>query len=58
MQASVTYPYLKPLAPKVINGLGTILPFFKNMFADLLHFFDNIADKSSHQQQRLLYPYL
>ena len=39
--ASKTYPYLKPLGPKVINALGTMLPFFKNMFAELLQFFDS-----------------
>ncbi len=44
-QASVTYPYLQPLAPQVINALGVVLPFFKNMFTELLHFFQNVADK-------------
>ena len=41
--ASVTYPYLKPLGPKFINALGYIFPFFKNMFADLLQFFEGTA---------------
>ena len=41
--ASKAYPYLKPLGPKVINALGYILPFFKNMFAELLQFFDGAA---------------
>ncbi|MBD0286475.1 MAG: CvpA family protein [Flavisolibacter sp.] len=39
-QASVTYPYLQPLAPYIINAIGVLLPFFKNMFAQLLHFFE------------------
>lgn len=43
LSASTTYPYLKPIGPKVINALGYILPFFKNMFADLLQFFDGTA---------------
>lgn len=40
---SHTYPYLKPLGPKVINALGYIIPFFKNMFVELLRFFDGAA---------------
>lgn len=42
-QASVTYPYLQPLAPKIINALGSLLPFFKNMFADLSRFFGSFS---------------
>jgi len=49
-QASVAYPYLRPLAPKIINAISTVLPVFKNMFAELLHFFQNVADKSPKQQ--------
>lgn len=45
MQNSVAYPILQPLAPKVINALSVIFPFFKNMFTDLLDFFDNVAVK-------------
>jgi len=37
--ASTTYPYVEPLGPKVLEGLGTVLPFFKNMFAELKAFF-------------------
>lgn len=42
-QASVTYPYLQPLGPKVVNALGAILPFFKDMFGELLQFFDGVS---------------
>lgn len=59
-QASVTYPYLRPLAPKIINGIGVVFPFFKNMFAELLHFFQNMAHKSPEQPytlwQKVQYP--
>ncbi|MCW3074080.1 MAG: colicin production protein [Flaviaesturariibacter sp.] len=41
-KASATYSYLQPLAPKIINGLGRILPFFKNMFAELTTFFSRL----------------
>jgi hypothetical protein len=27
----------------VIEGLGAVLPFFKNMFTELLDFFDGVA---------------
>jgi membrane protein required for colicin V production len=41
--ASFTYSYLQALAPKIINGLGSVLPFFKNMFAELSGFFDTFS---------------
>jgi hypothetical protein len=31
------------LGPKLINALGYILPFFKNMFSELLQFFEGTA---------------
>ena len=43
INASVTYPWLQPLAPKVISGLGFILPFFKDMFAQLEKFFEGVS---------------
>lgn len=43
IEASVTYPYLHPLGPKVIGALGAILPFFKNMFTELANFFDGVS---------------
>jgi membrane protein required for colicin V production len=42
---SITYPILQPLAPKIIEGIATILPFFKNMFSALGDFFGNVATK-------------
>jgi len=41
--ASITYPYLKPLGPKVINILGVVFPFFKNMFYELAEFFGALS---------------
>ena len=46
LEASVAYPIIKPLAPKVIDTLGYILPFFKNMFAELQVFFEDISKKA------------
>ncbi len=36
---SVVYPYLQPLAPKILNFIGSIIPWFKNMFSQLENFF-------------------
>jgi membrane protein required for colicin V production len=46
--ASVTYQYIEPLAPKIMNALGAVLPFFKNMFAELEGFFDHLSKKSTN----------
>lgn len=42
---SKTYPYIKPWGPKVINSLGSIIPFFSNMFAELKNFFRDLPGK-------------
>lgn len=41
--ASYFYPYLKPLGPLVIEGLGKVIPWFKDMFATLQDFFGKLA---------------
>jgi len=45
LQASVTYPFLHPLGPKVMTALSAIIPFFKNMFGELTKFFESISKK-------------
>ena len=40
LEASVTYPILQPIAPRIISGLGVVVPFFKNMFTELEVFFE------------------
>ena len=47
IQASVTYGWIEPLAPKVLEILGTVLPFFKNMFEELLQFFEKAGNSKS-----------
>ena len=42
IQASVTYPYLQPIGPKVLDGIGTVVPFFKDMFVQVSSFFDGV----------------
>lgn len=40
---SVTYSYIQPWGPKIIDGLGKIIPVFKGMFEDLEDFFDTVS---------------
>lgn len=47
IQQSTTYSFVQPWGPKAINGFGTIIPVFKNMFADLESFFSSISEKIS-----------
>lgn len=41
---SVTYAFVQPLGPQTIEGLGSVIPVFKDMFADLQNFFGDIAN--------------
>jgi len=41
--ASVTYNYVQPWGPKLMDGLGKIIPVFKGMFEDLEDFFDGVS---------------
>ena len=43
INASQTYAVIEPWGPVVINAIGAIFPFFRDMFIDLEKFFDNIA---------------
>jgi membrane protein required for colicin V production len=45
--SSVVYKYVAPWGPKVVDNLGKIIPFFKDMFLQLEHFFEGIAQKSA-----------
>jgi len=40
---SVTYSYIQPWGPKLMDGLGKIIPVFKGMFQDLEDFFDKVS---------------
>lgn len=42
---SVCYSFIKPLGPGVIDKLGIIIPFFKDMFSQLQSFFGTVANK-------------
>lgn len=42
---SISYTYVAPLGPPVIEAIGVVLPFFKNMFSELKDFFGGVVDK-------------
>ena len=49
IQQSVVYSFVQPWGPKAINGIGAVIPFFKDMFGELESFFDGVAkDMSTH----------
>jgi membrane protein required for colicin V production len=45
IKASVTYGYIAPFGPKVIELLGAVIPFFRDMFDELLNFFGKVGGK-------------
>ena len=51
---SVVYAYIQPLAPKMMKTIGSFVPFFKDMFDNLLHFFQNVSDKKQSAQYSFL----
>jgi len=46
IQTSATYPIIYPMASVILDGLGTVVPIFKNMFGQLENFFDNLSKKA------------
>ena len=47
INTSVTYSFVQPWGLKAINGFGSIIPIFKDMFGELEQFFDGVAKKIS-----------
>ena len=45
IESSLFYPYISPLGPDIINNLGKIIPFFKDLFSQLEVYFDSISSK-------------
>lgn len=49
IEKSLTYSFIQPWGPKAINGIGRIIPVFKDMFRELEQFFGGVAKNiSSH----------
>lgn len=40
---SKVYPWVEPLGPYIINGIGKIVPFFQDMFGELKAFFEEMS---------------
>lgn len=47
LSSSVSYPVISPFAPKIIEGVGAVIPWFSDMFSQLGEYFDGIAKKAS-----------
>jgi len=45
IESSVIYPKVQPIAPKVINGIGNLVPLFKDTFTQLEDFFASVSNK-------------
>jgi len=44
IKSSRTYSIIQPWGPKAINFLGDLIPWFRNMFAELEKFFGNVSE--------------
>ncbi len=49
IEKSVTYSFIQPWGPRVINGIGSVIPVFKDLFGQLEQFFDGIAKDAPPQ---------
>lgn len=45
IEKSVACSYISPWGPNVVEGIGSIIPAFKGMFAELQTFFAGMAEK-------------
>ena len=43
IMSSITYQWIQPLGPMVINATGKIIPIFRNMFKELEDFFAGLS---------------
>lgn len=48
IRESIVFSYIRPWAPFVLDGIGKIIPWFKDSFSQLEHFFEGVANKVSH----------
>ncbi len=44
-EQSAFYGYIEPVAPVVMEKVGAVIPFFKNMFHELQNFFGQVQHK-------------
>ncbi|MBK8140693.1 MAG: CvpA family protein [Chitinophagaceae bacterium] len=43
IEKSISYSYVQPWGPRVINSVGSIVPLFRDMFVELERFFENVS---------------
>jgi len=43
IEKSISYSYVQPWGPRVINSVGSFVPLFRDMFAELELFFENVS---------------
>jgi membrane protein required for colicin V production len=46
--SSIVYPYIQPLAPTVINGIGKVIPIFRDLFGQLETFFGTLQPPTNN----------
>jgi membrane protein required for colicin V production len=47
IEASATYNSIKPIGPAIMNAMGSVIPFFKDMFSGLEDFFDELGKRKA-----------
>jgi membrane protein required for colicin V production len=45
LSQSVSYKYISPAGPLVIDAIGSLLPWFRDMFAELQEFFTRVSEQ-------------
>lgn len=48
IQSSVTYKFIQPWGPVVMDNIGRLIPWFKDMFTELGDFFNSLSNKIQH----------
>ena len=48
IKSSQTYHFIQPWGPKVMEGFGSLIPVFKDMFTELGDFFNSLSNKIPH----------
>ena len=43
--SSKAWPWIKPLGPWAMDGIGKVIPYFKDMFGQLASFFEGVSKK-------------
>jgi membrane protein required for colicin V production len=48
IQSSVSYKFIQPWGPVVMDNIGSLIPAFKDMFNQLADFFGSLSNKIQH----------